>query len=157
MKPTLFFALWTSFLAARLPCPPQSYTWSKEHVLPKSLFPPVVTSNPDNIIPLPTKINNSRGSRPYYNQWEDGYVIYTCKSCPTPGFCSGAAVMTSRGMLPPETFRGPIARSVLRSIARFPKLAKKITDEVLDYDTAIKWDKMYPMTTEEHDYRSNSS
>ena len=157
MKPILLFTVWTSFLATRLPCPPQSYTWSREHVLPKSLFPPAVTNTKHNIIPLPTMINQSRGNKAYHRQWEDGRMVYTCKSCPTPGFCQGAAVITSKGMLPPPPFRGPIARSVLKSIELFPKFAEKIDTEVLDYETAILWDRLYPMEPAEHDYRSNSS
>jgi endonuclease I len=125
--------------------------------LPKSLFPRVVTENPNNIIPLPTKINNARGNRPYTNKIEGGYLVYTCKSCPYPGFCQGAAVMSEKGMVPPNQFKGAIARSVLKGVDKFPAFAEKIQNEVLDLDIAIEWDRRFPMTTEEHDYRSNSS
>jgi endonuclease I len=153
----LLFAVWTSFLASKLPCPMNSYTWSKEHCLPKSLFPPVVVNRKHNIIPLPTKINNSRGNRKYTGKWEDGHLVYACKQCPHPGFCAGAGVMSPSGFMPPEVFKGPVARSVLKSIESFPKMAEKISEEVLDYGTAIEWDRRYPESLAERHYRSNSS
>lgn len=149
------FKLFTNYLALRLPCPMSSYTWSREHIVPRSLFPRVVTENPDNIIPMPTKLNNARGNRKYTNRWEDGYMVYACKSCPYPGFCAGAGVISPEGFMPPDNLKGPIARSVLKSIEKFPKLAAKINNEVLDYDTAIQWDRQFPMTAVEHAYRNN--
>lgn len=157
MKTAILYSVWTSFLASRLPCPISMYSFSKDHVLPKSLFPRVIVEDPQNIIPLPTKINNSRGNRPYTNKWRDGYMVYGCNGCPNAGFCQGAGVMTEKGMMPPKPFKGPIARSVLKMIEKYPKFAEKINDEVLDYNVAREWDRMYPMTVQEHDYRSNSS
>ena len=151
------FAVWTSFLASKLPCPLSSLSWSKEHCVPKSLFPRVVTENPDNIIPLPTKINNARGNRPYTNRIDNGYLVYSCNSCPHPGFCPGAAIISERGIVPPDALKGPIARSVLKSIDKYPKFAEKIDREVLDLNIAIDWDRRFPMTTAERNYRSNSS
>jgi hypothetical protein len=150
----LLFVVWTSFLASKLPCPLESYTWSKEHVLPKSLFPQVMVNNRDNIIPLPTKINNGRGNRKYTNKFQDGHIVYTCTKCPFPGYCRGAAIIGPDGVILPEPFRGPVARSVLRSIEKFPKFAEKISKEVLDYDVAIELDRRYPMSIAEHYYRS---
>lgn len=157
MRPVLFYSLWTSYLASKLPCPMSMYSFSREHVLPRSLFPPVVTDRPDNIIPLPSKINNARGNRPYTSKWRDGRLVYACEGCVSAGFCPGAAVVSESGVSPPEPFKGPIARSVLKSIDRFPKFAEKIDSEVLSYDTAIEWDRLYPMSPAEHRYRSNSS
>lgn len=153
----LLFAVWTSYLASKLPCPLSSLSWSKEHCLPKSLFPPAIVNRRDNIIPLPVKINNARGNRRYTNKWEDGYLVYSCPSCPHPGFCAGSGVISPNGFVPPDVFKGPVARSVLNSIEHFPKFAEKINDEVLNYDTAIEWDRRYPMTVSERHYRSNSS
>ena len=65
--------------------------------------------------------------------------------------------MTKEGVVPPDAFKGPIARSVLRSIDKFPKFAEKISNEVLDYDLAIEWDRQFPMSVAEHDHRSNSN
>jgi endonuclease I len=59
--------------------------------------------------------------------------------------------------MPPDVFKGPIARSVLKNIDKFPSLAKQLDEEVLDYDLAIEWDRRYPMSVQEHDYRSNSN
>lgn len=153
----LLFAVWTSYLASKLPCPLSSLMWSKEHVLPKSLFPPVIVNKPYNIIPLPTKINNARRSLRYTNKWEDGYLVYACKHCPHPGFCAGAGVISPSGFMPPDVFKGPIARSVLKGIENYPKLTEKISQEVLDYDLAIEWDRRYPESLSERHHRSNSS
>lgn len=157
MKTTIFFSVWTSYLASRLPCPLSTYTFSREHVLPKSLFPRVITSDPDNIIPMPTKLNNARGNRPFTNKWQDGYLVHGCVGCPHVGFCRGASVIGENGVVPPDAYKGPIARSVLKMIENYPKFSEKISDEVLDYDTAIEWDRRHPMTVTEHDYRSNSN
>lgn len=153
----LLFAVWTSFLASRLPCPLNCLSWSKEHVAPKSLFPPVIVNHKDNIIPFPVRLNNARGNRPYTNTINGGYLAYSCAGCPNPGFCRGAAIITKDGVVPPDVFKGPVARSVLKNIENFPKFAEKINEEVLDYDLAIEWDRRYPITTAEHGYRSNSS
>jgi endonuclease I len=117
----------------------------------------VIANRPTNIIPFPTRLNNARGNKKYTNKWEDGYLVYTCSQCPHPGFCAGAAVISPNGFMPPDVFKGPVARSVLKSIEEYPKFADKISNEVLDYDLAIEWDRRYPLTKEEHSYRSNSS
>ena len=150
-------AIWTSYLALNLPCPLSTYTFTVEHVLPKSLFPRVVVEDPQNLIPMPKAINNARGNKRYTSKYADGYLVYSCKSCPFPGYCRGAAVMGPDGVVPPDVFKGPIARSTLKMIDKFPKFAEKINDEVLSYDTAIEWDRRYPMTVAEHHHRSNSS
>lgn len=147
MKLPITYALWTSYLASKLPCPLSSYTFSKEHVLPSSLFPKTVSNR--SVIPLPRAINNARGRRPYTNVWSDGYAVYSCGSCPHPGWCQGAALVTPNGVVPPDVFKGPIARSVLRSIKEAPGLSQKIVEQVLDYDTAIEWDRRYTMSTAE--------
>lgn len=152
-----FPILWTTYLASTLPCPPPSYTFTREHVLPKSLFPRVVTSNHDNIIPLPSSLNNARGNRKYTNRIDGGYLAYACKSCPTAGFCSGAMVITEEGVVPPDVFKGPIARSVLRSVDKYPQFAKDIDRLVLDLETATEWNRRFPIRLEEAGYRSNCS
>lgn len=158
MRIAFAFSAFASWLATRLPCPPSAYYFTKEHIAPRSLFPPVVTEKPHNIIPLPAKLNHARGNRPYTAQWADGYMVYSCKACPTPGFCRGSAVLSSRGVHPPDIYKGVIARSVLKTLYEFPHLKDKLDKEVLDLETAIKWDSMFPMTKEEHAfYISNSS
>lgn len=154
----LLFAVWTSFLASRMPCPLGGYSWTKEHVAPKSLFPPIVAKSPENIIPFPAKLNHGRGNRKYTSKWdEDGYLLYACQYCPHPGYCRGAAIVTKDGVVPPDPFKGPIARSVLKTVERFPKYATLLNDDVLDYNTAMEWDRRYPMSKAEEYYRSNSN
>jgi endonuclease I len=116
-----------------------------------------VTSNHDNIIPLPSSLNNARGNRKYTNRIDGGYLAYACKSCPTAGFCSGAMVITEEGVVPPDVFKGPIARSVLRSVDKYPQFAKDIDRLVLDLETATEWNRRFPIRLEEAGYRSNCS
>jgi endonuclease I len=116
-----------------------------------------VVNNPDNIIPFPRRLNNARGNRKYIDKINDGYLVYSCDSCPNPGFCSGAGFISASGFVPPESLKGPVARSVLKGIMKHPKFTEKISDEVLDYDLAIQWDRQYPMSTAEWNYRSNSN
>ena len=152
-----FPVIWTTYLASRLPCPPSAYSFTREHVLPKSLFPRVVTEKTDNIIPLPSSLNSARGNRKYTNKIYDGYCVYTCKHCPSPGFCPGAMVVTNEGVVPPDVFKGPIARSVLKSIDKFPQFANDIDRIVLDLDVAAEWNQRFPIRLEEASYRSNWS
>ena len=158
MKLLHISSAFTSWLASRLPCPPPAYSFTKEHVVPKSLFPPVVTQKYYNIIPMPAKLNHARGNRPYTAQWSEGFMVYSCSACPTPGFCRGSAVLSSKGVHPPDVYKGIIARSVLRTLFEFPGLRDKLNNEVLDLNTAIEWDSKFPMSPEEHAfYISNSS
>lgn len=146
MKTSIFYSAWASYLASRLPCPLSSYSFTKEHIAPKSLFP---ISDARNVIPLPEKLNHARGNRPYTADWQDGRMVYSCKSCPHPGFCRGAGVLSSKGLCPPDPFKGPIARSVLYQMTKYPHLAEKLDKEVLDWKTAIQWDSDFPMTLAE--------
>jgi endonuclease I len=146
-----FLPLFTSYLASRLPCPHHSIVWSKEHVIPKSIITNKrVTEHPRNILPMPRSINNARGNRPYTADWKDGYAKYSCPSCPYPGFCRGAMLISPEGAHPPDLWKGPIARSVLFSVNKHPSLTRKINDKVLNLDTALKWDHLFPMSKEEY-------
>jgi len=151
MRLSILSSVWTAYLASRLPCHPTYLTWSREHVIPKSVIPSLA-NDPRNIIPMPMVTNNARGNRPYTDDWENGSLVYACSNCPHPGFCAGAAVMTPSGLHPPNAFKGPIARSVLYSVGEHPKLSELINDRVLNIDTAIKWDSHFPMTKEEKDW-----
>lgn len=144
--------LWTSYLALKLPCPPAAYKFSREHVLPKSLFPKAVAEDPRNIIPLPVALNQARGVLPYTAQFKDGRFHYTCAKCPHPGFCRGAMVVSEEGAHPPDVFKGIIARSVLYSAWEYPSLVEAIDSNVLDLDTAIEWDSKFPMTEAESEW-----
>jgi len=148
-----FLPLWTGYLVSQVPCHPLHLTWSREHVIPKCLTPNKnITEDPRNIIPLPRAINNARGHSRYTDKWDGGQVVHACPTCPTPGFCRGSAIITPNGIVPPDTFKGPIARSVLYSIGAHPKFAPTINDQVLDLETAIKWDSVFPMTRAEKDW-----
>lgn len=140
--------LWTAYLSSRLPCHPSHLTWTREHVIPKSVIPGIA-GDPRNIIPLPREINNARGVLPYTDDFENGVIVRSCHQCPNPGHCIGSAVITPSGVNPPSAFKGPIARSVLYSVAQHPKLTEFIHENILDIDTAIKWDSRYPMSRAE--------
>lgn len=144
--------LWTSYLALKLPCPPSAYRFSREHVLPKSMFPKIVAEDPRNIIPLPVSLNQARGALPYTAEWKGGQIHYACSKCPYPGYCRGAMFTSDEGAHPPDLFKGPIARSVLYSIGQYPSLVEAIDNNVLDLDTAIKWDSQFPMSEAESEW-----
>jgi endonuclease I len=152
MKANVFYSVWTSYLASRLPCPLPAYTFTKEHVLPKSLFPRVVVDDPRNIIPMPKALNNGRSNFPYTAEWQDGSTVYACGSCPMPGYCRGGGVLSTGGFHPPDVLKGPVARSVLYSVGKHPRFASKIDKEVLRIDTAIEWDSKFPMSNAERLY-----
>ena len=145
--------IWITYLASQVPCPPLSLTWTREHVIPKALTPNRnITEDPRNIIPLPKSINNARGHKRYTDKWENGYIVHACPDCPTPGFCRGSATLSTDGVTPPDVFKGPIARSVLYSVGAHPKFAQTINDKVLDLETAIEWDRKFPMTMAEKEW-----
>lgn len=142
--------LWTSYLAAKLPCPLSSYSFTRDHIAPKSLFP--TAEDPRNILPMPANLNHARGNRPFTSAWKDGLLVRSCEDCPCPGFCAGAAVLGPTGMNPPDVYKGPIARSVLYQMAKYPVLAGKFDKQVLDWQTAIEWDSRFPMTLQEREW-----
>jgi endonuclease I len=153
MRFSIFSSALTGYLASRVPCPLQCYTWSREHVIPKSLrLPRNVTEHPRNIIPMPAKLNNARGSRPFTSAFKDGYVVYACDKCPMPGYCGGASVVSPDGVHPPNAYKGVIARSVLHSAFEHPAFAREIDKKVLELNTAIKWDRMFPMSEAEAEW-----
>lgn len=155
MRIPILNSLWTSYLASQLPCHPMHTTWSREHVIPTSIIPNrIVTQNPYNLIPLPKRLNNGRGNRPYTNTTNNSefYVVRACDSCPTPGWCPGAACVGDRGVIPSEIFRGPIARSVLRSVGKYPALYDAINSKVLNIDIAIQWNSKYPASVQERNW-----
>lgn len=153
MRVSLLSSAFTSYLASRIPCNPLHYTWTREHVIPKSIISNRrVTEDPRNIIPMPRKLNNARSNRPYSTNWKDGYLVYGCDNCPLPGFCRASMVLSPQGAHPPDFLKGPIARSVLYSIGRYPQYAKDITTKVLTYDTAVMWNMTYPMSKAERQW-----
>lgn len=153
MRTPLVTSLWTAYLGSQLPCHPDHMVWSREHVIPKSIIPSKpITENIHNLIPMPKRLNNARGNRPYTDECEDGYIVYACAECPNPGLCRASAVVSRSGVLPPDVFKGPIARSVLHSVGRFPKLHDSINSKVLDLDIAIKWDSQFPMSVQEQEW-----
>lgn len=153
MRISVFSTAWTGYLASRLPCHPSYLTWTREHVIPKSIIADRrVTEDPRNIIPLPANINHARSSLPYSSDADDGSPVYSCTHCIYPGTCRGAGIKTKQGFVPPDAFKGPIARSALTIAFKYPKHAHAIHKQVLDLDTAIKWDSQYPMSKEEEDW-----
>ena len=150
MRVSVFYNLFTNYLAGRVPCQPFNYQWSREHVIPKSIISnKAITENPRNIIPMPRELNMARSNRPYTIEWKDGYLKHACKQCPHPGYCRGSIVISAEGVHPPDYLKGPIARSILYSVDTYPKYAPVINDKVLKIDTAIRWDNSHPMSKEE--------
>lgn len=153
MRVSLVSSVFTSYLATRLPCNPNFYSWTREHVIPKSIIGNrQVTEDPRNIIPMPKELNQARGNRPYTVQWRDGYLKYACSNCPHPGFCRAAMVVSPDGAHPPDILKGPIARSVLYSIEHYPRFAETINSKVLNVETALKWNSSFPMSKAEEDW-----
>lgn len=153
MRLSIFTAAWTGYLASKLPCHPTYLTWSREHVIPKSIIADRrVTEDPQNIIPLPTTLNNARANLPYTNDSADGYPVYSCAKCVYLGACHGAGMKTPLGFVPPNAFKGPIARSALTIAFKYPIHAHTINDKVLNLETAIQWDRQFPMSKEESDW-----
>lgn len=141
--------VFTTYLASRLPCHPLYLDWSREHVIPKSIMK---SPGPRNIIPLPKLLNTARGNRPYTDEWKDGYIVHSCSNCPNPGVCAGSSLVSPAGVNPPNVLKGIIARSVLASVHDRPQTIKIINDKVLNVDTAIKWDRQFPMNQQEKDW-----
>ena len=146
MKTSVIYNAWASYFINRLPCPLTTYSMTKEHIAPKSLFPPIITHTDANILPMPARLNNKRGNKPYTKLWEDGHLVYACDKCPTPGFCRGAGIMSVSGLYPPDIYKGPIARSVLYNAKKYPSFAKRLNDKVLNIETAYEWDFKYPIS-----------
>jgi endonuclease I len=155
---TNLLSAFTTYLASRIPCNPNFYTWTREHVIPKSIIRNRhVTEDPQNIIPMPKELNQARGNRPYTPKWRDGFLKYACSNCPHPGFCRAAMVVSPDGVHPPDILKGPIARSVLHSIETYPQHAETINAKVLNVEVALKWNSSFPASKAELDFRKKQS
>ena len=153
MRVSIFSSAFTGYLASKLPCHPYYVTWTREHVIPKSIIGNrQITEDPRNILPFPKQLNHARSNLSYTSQWKDGRTFQACTKCPNPDFCRGTMNVGKAGVHPPDVFKGPIARSVLYSVGKYPRLANTIADQVLDLDTAILWDSYYPMSPAERDW-----
>lgn len=69
-----------------------------------------------------------------------------------PGYCPGASVISPEGVHPPNDYKGLIARSVIFSAFNNPSYAREIDAKVLNLNTAIKWDRMFPMSDAEAEW-----
>ena len=153
MRFSLLSSAWTAYLASNMPCHPNYLTWSRQDVIPRPFFNNRnITEDPRNIIPMPMQLNNIREMQPFVDTYDEGRVIYSCSRCPNPGICKGSAILSSMRMIPPDIFKGPIARSVLYSATKHPKIAETIDKKVLNIETAIQWDSKFPMTRSEKEW-----
>lgn len=104
-------------------------TSSIEHVVPKFYLKNMkdqrIKNDMHNLILIPKTMNNQRGIKKYGG--EDEKETY----------------------VPDKKYRGMIARSAAYMSTQYPMLKNMIWEKVIDKETALLWNKMYPPKYEE--------
>jgi endonuclease I len=103
-------------------------TSSIEHVVPKFYLKHVkdqrIKNDIHNLILIPKIMNNQRGIKKYGDDEKETYV-------------------------PDNKYKGMIARSAAYMSNQYPTLKTIIWEKVIDKETAMLWNKMYPPKYEE--------
>lgn len=104
-------------------------TSSIEHVVPKFYLKNMkdqrIKNDIHNLILIPKKMNNERGIKKYGGENENETYV------------------------PDKQYRGMIARSAAYMTTQYPMLSNMIWEKVIDKETALLWNKMYPPKYEE--------
>lgn len=144
-------ALLKNYWAQRLDLPCKNVQWTCEHVVPRSLI--MEHNDLHNLILLPSRLNNARSNYPYINNRlnETSRIIWPCfnKGC----HCNTTGKLISKHLfVPPDLFKGMIARSVLFMDEKYPHHHDLIHKRVLDLGVASMWDTMHPATKYEAEW-----
>lgn len=99
-------------------------------------------------------MNNARSSIKYVDKVNtNGKPIYACECYQNCTTCTGKAIMTKDGFVPPDIWKGQIARAVLYMATKYPKYYNRIDKEVLDLGLAMVWNAKFPSDTLESQWR----
>lgn len=141
-----------SFWRQHLFVPCSHIQWTCEHVVPKSLFRE--HNDLHNLILFPYSLNNARSNFPYVDSIPSNMstkIVYPCVSahcdCPWKG-----KLVSRQSFIPPDMWKGMIARSVLYMKDKYPWHEKMIQTKVLAFDTALEWDHEFPATPPEQEW-----
>lgn len=146
-------SLLKNYWAQRLDFPCNNVQWTCEHVVPRSLI--AEHNDLHNLILLPGRLNNARSNYPYIH--DSGLdktiqkIIWPCfnKGC----HCNTTGTLVSKRLfIPPDLFKGMIARSVLFMDEKYPHHHDLIHKKVLDLGVASMWDCMFPATKQEAEW-----
>lgn len=128
------------------PCP--NVRWTCEHVVPRSLI--AEHNDLHNLILLPDRLNHARSNYPYIQNSTDNNHK-SIPPCSQPDCqCEGRGVLVSKHLfIPPDRFKGQIARAVLCMDQKYPHRHDVIHNRVLDLGLAHDWDLQFPATAKE--------
>lgn len=155
---TLLHDFWTSRYQLKIPnC--TNIQWTCEHVVPKSL----IREHDDmhNIILLPATINNMRSNYKYIeNLYMDGLQnssmqtrrVSSCSLCSQPQCTLTGRLYSNRLFIPPNLWKGQIARSALMMVKKYPHHRLLINNHVIDLSTALLWNYYFPPTTDDQQW-----
>lgn len=135
-----------NFWRVMFPC--HNVRWTCEHVVPRSL----IAEHDDlhNLILLPDRLNHARSNYPYIQNSTLPGRIQTIPPCfHSECDCYITGSLVSKRFIPPDLFKGKIARSILYMEKKYPHHHDLIHNKVLNLDVAFMWDSMFPTTEEE--------
>lgn len=145
-------SLLKNYWAQRLDFNCSNVQWTCEHVVPRSL----ITEHNDlhNLIMFPGSLNNARSNYPYINNNDFNSTIKTIWPCFNKECgCNTTGTLVSKQLfIPPDLFKGRIARSVLFMDEKYPHHHDLIHKKVLNLEVASMWDDMFPATQQEAEW-----
>lgn len=123
---------------------------SREHIVPQSMMPHVLSKDLNNIFVCASRTNTIRGNLPFasirinepsleiYNGTTGHKINLNVKG-------EDICMKTKSAFTPPIKARGAIARTCLYMGTQYPYLSRVIFTQVISLKTAIKWNRIYPV------------
>ena len=125
---------------------------TREHIVPKKFLSKSAGADLNNIFVCTSGMNSRRGLRRFHpiEVNEKGAVVLDGSTSEVVEDGSlvdpGDVCLTAQNRFyPPSHARGPIARVCMYMGQTYPSFEKNIIEHVLDVNTMLLWDKMYPI------------
>lgn len=149
----LLVDFWSTRYRNLVPCENKyGIKWTCEHVVPRSL----VREHDDmhNLILFPARMNHLRANKKYSELPFDlvGQPlrmsrIPSCHPCQcSQNRCKACGWNHNDFFVPPDYWKGVIARSTMYMAQKYPRYQQLIHNRVLDVGTATLWDMHFPPT-----------
>ena len=127
---------------------------TREHIVPKKFLSSSAGADLNNIFVCTSVMNSKRGLRRFdtIHVNEKGVIVLDGSTSEVIGNGDGSmfdprdvCLMAQNRFYPPSHARGAIARVCMYMGQTYPSFEKNIFEHVLDVNTMLLWDKMYPI------------
>ena len=153
---TFMKAFWIDFLVRQIRCPVNEITWTCEHVVPRSYINnKSVVNDPRNLILLPQTLNTARSNLSMTDSLVKFKPVCACRNnycINTKLTCPSRAYVSKEGFVPPDMWKGVVARSILSMVETYPEHYSAI-NKSLHIPLAKEWDMMYKPSKVERQWK----